>query len=215
MWSVKHDEVEGTVDCRVSDWDGSIENAHTGRQVVHQFTVVSPAGNNEVVSAESVAGLLGWTNASQPKEVTATVSAAKTLAKQQMALASVEGVWGRMREAVEGMEAAGYPEMRKESRTSKWDSMDYVHLVMGDVAVPEPCLRYYDFTRRPLEEKLLDYMKGVYLKAKLGEMGFNYDKVKAERLDMLKKVHRQEIKMGLKTGAFKLTDDFFIREYLR
>jgi hypothetical protein len=45
---------------RVSDWDSSAPNEDTGREIVHQFTVADPTGNERLVSLESALKLLGY-----------------------------------------------------------------------------------------------------------------------------------------------------------
>ena len=52
---------EGLVEAKISDWETSLTNPETGREIVHWFTVVSPDGNIDVVSAESAAKMLGIT----------------------------------------------------------------------------------------------------------------------------------------------------------
>ena len=69
---------------RVSDWEKATASSETGRDLVHHFFVRHPSGNEEVVSAESVLTLLGYTGKQKPKEF--SVNALKTLAKNQMRL---------------------------------------------------------------------------------------------------------------------------------
>lgn len=75
---------------RQSDWDQAIASADTGKNIVHQFTVLLPDGKTETVSAESVLVLLGYTTRTQTKSFPSLVNAAKTLAKQKMQLAIME-----------------------------------------------------------------------------------------------------------------------------
>lgn len=69
---------------RVSDWDKSIPSDETGREIVHQFMVLTPDGVNHQVSIESAINLLGFTNKTQKKQVGSLASTAKTLARLRL-----------------------------------------------------------------------------------------------------------------------------------
>ncbi len=72
---------------RVSDWTQAELSADSGRNVVHQYTVQYPDKTYKTVSAESVPVLLGYVDRKDLKSFPNLVTAAKTLAKQQMQLA--------------------------------------------------------------------------------------------------------------------------------
>lgn len=77
---------------RVSNWDEAEASAETGRDLVHQFVVEMPDGDQRLVSAETVPQLLGYTEkaATGKLKLTSLISATKTLAKLKMQLAVAE-----------------------------------------------------------------------------------------------------------------------------
>lgn len=63
---------------RVSDWDSAARSSHTGRDIVHQFSVEMPDGKRRVVSAESAFALLGYNDTDSTK-FKSVVTASRTL----------------------------------------------------------------------------------------------------------------------------------------
>jgi hypothetical protein len=76
---------------KVSDWSRAEVAAVTGREIVHQFSVVTPDGRGLLVSLESAAKLLGFSKGDAgEKAVKSIASSVKTLAKLRMEWASIE-----------------------------------------------------------------------------------------------------------------------------
>ncbi len=73
---------------RVSDWEKSVESGHTGRDLVHQFTIETPTGEKQIVSAESVPAMLG--HGSDAPHIKSVVNSSKNLAQLHMKLAAME-----------------------------------------------------------------------------------------------------------------------------
>ena len=76
---------------KVSDWHRSEVAAVTGREIVHQFSVVASDGRDLLVSLESAAKLLGFAKGEVgEKNVKSIASSVKTLAKLRMEKAMVD-----------------------------------------------------------------------------------------------------------------------------
>lgn len=76
---------------RVSDWSRAEAADVTGRDIVHQFSVVAPDGHGLTVSLESAAKLLGFVPGTEgAKTVKSISSAVKTLAKLRMEKAAID-----------------------------------------------------------------------------------------------------------------------------
>jgi GNAT superfamily N-acetyltransferase len=92
-WSWKMEEQndrEGElVERRVSDWDESLTNEDTGREIVHKFSVRS-GGAIETVSLETALKQLGYLDATSSKPLRNIASSLKTLATRKMQLARAE-----------------------------------------------------------------------------------------------------------------------------
>jgi|GEM_PF-5968903 hypothetical protein len=72
------------VEKRVSDWEKSIANVETGRNVVHQFQV-EVGGETRTVSAESALKLMGFLSETDRKAFGSLKSSARTVARLRMA----------------------------------------------------------------------------------------------------------------------------------
>ncbi len=71
---------------RISDWGKSVESGHTGRDLVHQFTIETPTGEKHIVSAESVPNFLGY--GSDAPHIKSVVNSSRNLAQLYMKLAA-------------------------------------------------------------------------------------------------------------------------------
>lgn len=97
------------VEKRISDWEKSIANPETGRNVVHQFEVEKD-GKTSTVSAESALRLMGYTNETDRKAFGSLKSAARTVARLRMAqqeLDQVEKRWQKDWDEVEALPRPG------------------------------------------------------------------------------------------------------------
>lgn len=72
------------VEKRVSDWEKSVANIETGRNVVHQFQV-EVGGKTRTVSAESALKLMGFLSDTDRKAFGSIKSSARTVARLRMA----------------------------------------------------------------------------------------------------------------------------------
>jgi hypothetical protein len=91
VWQYTMEEVLDSrgemVERRVSDWDKAAPNEKTGREIVHQFTVVAPDGQESLVSLESALRLLGYLpDTEQAMKVKSLAGTLKTRAKNLMLL---------------------------------------------------------------------------------------------------------------------------------
>lgn len=76
---------------KVSDWSRSESADVTGRDIVHQFSVIASDGRDLLVSLESAAKLLGFTKGEDGAKLIQSVSSAvKTLAKLRMEKAMID-----------------------------------------------------------------------------------------------------------------------------
>lgn len=76
---------------KVSDWNLAEVAAVTGREIVHQFSVIASDGRDLLVSLESAAKLLGFAKGEAgEKNVKSIANSVKTLAKLRMEKAAVD-----------------------------------------------------------------------------------------------------------------------------
>ena len=108
---------------RVSNWEEAATNPETGRDVVHQFVVRAPGGDEQTVSAESAMKLLGYVDAGTAKAPTSVMSAAKTLAKWRMAQAETKALLDRFGQDEAEVKALALPAMPTEKDEKGWWNM--------------------------------------------------------------------------------------------
>jgi hypothetical protein len=92
QWDVKFSESEGgLIDAKVSDWTKAEASASTGRDLVHKF-LLRKDGETRLVSLETALREMGFLSGTEgTKSARKVVSNAKTLAKNKVKLAVLEG----------------------------------------------------------------------------------------------------------------------------
>ena len=171
---------------RVSDWTQAETSAETGRDIVHKYTIELPNGETRVVSSESVPMLLGYVDRSQAKVFGNLATASKTLAKQQMKLATLEAQQKEYNDAIKSITDKGYPkEIVVES-----DGFRKYQLMVGDGSCVINDDGSYDNER-------LQCARDSYLTNRLNEMGFDrYKSNKSWAISDLKpRIERQKRKV--------------------
>ena len=108
-WIEQFHKEEGLISKRISDWSQAEQNADTGRNIVHQFSVKFPDGRVSSVSSESVLVLLGYTDKQQLKTFPSLVNALKTLAKQRMQLSIFKAKQKEYEEVLESVKKMEMP----------------------------------------------------------------------------------------------------------
>lgn len=171
---------------RVSDWTQAEISADTGRDIVHQYTVLMPDGEYKTVSSDSVPILLGYIDRKELKSFPNLVTASKTLAKQQMQLAILETKYKEYKDAVQSIKDKGFPEPKVE----KFDGYTGYKLYVGDGSCVIDENGTYD-------EGRLNCAKGNYIKNRLIEMGidFNLEHRSSTIYELKQRIERQKRKV--------------------
>ena len=133
---------------RISDWTQAEISADTGRDIVHQYTILMPDGEYKTVSSDSVPVLLGYLDKKELKSFPNLVTASKTLAKQQMQLAILEAQKKEYDELIAKFRNAEKPEVKKISNTDelpenikKWSDLrgsENTYFSIGDIFIGQP-----------------------------------------------------------------------------
>lgn len=178
---------------RVSDWDESLPNAETGRNVVHQFHIERD-GKKEIVSAESAAKLLGLSGPEQTKPLKSMVSASKTLARQKMQLAETEAALQRFMQERAAVEALDPPPLSSRGRLPDdpdWITPDATVYTMGDQQLS---YRPSKWRQDDPAGEMLARWRSARLKERIGSTASDY-KLRAIIDDLTKRIKRQEAKL--------------------
>ena len=173
---------------RVSDWTQAELSADTGKNIVHQYSIEMPNGEVKTVSSESVAVLLGYTDRKGLTSFPNLSAAAKTLAKQKMQLAILEGKKKEKDDVTENIVNKGFPPIVKGKG---WVS-DSVSWKMGDAEVNE------FGAGEEISEERLSTLKGAYIQSELKKMGINpYSNYGSYIRELQDRIKRQERKLKL------------------
>lgn len=150
---------------RISDWTQAEISADTGRDIVHQYTILMPDGEYKTVSSDSVPVLLGYLDKKELKLFPNLVTASKTLAKQQMQLAILEAHKKEYDELIAKFEKAEKPEIRiakhEELPFAKYHKQEdgvvpsETYFIMEDVRYGQFNQDYYD-PKEGTKYKLID-----------------------------------------------------------
>ena len=150
---------------RISDWTQAEISADTGRDIVHQYTILMPDGEYKTVSSDSVPVLLGYLDKKELKSFPNLVTASKTLAKQQMQLAILEAQKKEYDELIAKFEKADKPEIRiakhEELPFAKYHKQEEgvvpseTYFIMEDVRYGQFNQDYYD-PKEGTKYKLID-----------------------------------------------------------
>lgn len=162
----RHGEV---VERRVSNWEQSLQNVETGREVVHQFEVEA-GGERKVVSAESALKLMGFVDPDDKKRFQSLKSTARTVARVRMAQAELQQrreQWPRDWAEVEAMPK---PPIEKDP----WN--EHAHytireLRMGDVYSHESYSKYEPLREGEAERLLIQ----KWMEQRMRDRGWPYD----------------------------------------
>ena len=166
---------------RVSDWSQAEISADTGRDIVHQYTVLMPDGEYKTVSSDSVPILLGYIDRKELKSFPNLVTASKTLAKQQMQLAIMEAQKKEYDELYSKFEKAEKPEIKEVEETSKfsaakesWEKGAYSNYSMGDIIYRQDNDYVYEtkeYKKRPITKDTIEQLTSFWISKRVEEAG--------------------------------------------
>jgi 2'-5' RNA ligase len=202
-WKYEWEDLGDDKARRISDWTQSEISPETGREIVHQFHVRTPDGKTKVVSAESVLGLLGFTEANVPKNFPNIISTAKTLAKNQMKLAAVREQNRLFYEAVKENLKKPKPEIIMGERKTEFNMTWWK---MGDEAVIQD-----DF--KPINDERRKRLEESWAEAEAKKQGLNKSYVDIIELEARIARQRKKLDQALtnvkeeKTEPEKITPD--------
>ena len=145
---------------RMSDWDKAETNMDTRRDVVHQFVVEDKDGSHHVVSSETAIRRLGYGTDQDGKGFRSIESAAKTLARNQMALAEAESASAAFESDLKEIKGGKIPEAARtgEIRFGKtmWEIGEAVRYIRGNPSAED-----------------LDMLRSEWIAIRLRERGWN------------------------------------------
>lgn len=200
QWTLEEvpDKEGELVEKRVSNWEESLQNVETGRNVVHQFEV-QVGGEARVVSAESALKLLGFTDSDEKKRFGSLKSTARTVARLRMALHQLDEMeqsWQADWAAVESAE-------RPEITSGEWEQRDGYRVRtwrMGDAKVDQIHNSLGVWSEQEVVSNLVSEWKG----RRMEQRGWNWtgraertmrSKLNRERGDLQKRLQRAEKKL--------------------
>lgn len=190
---------------RISDWTQAEISADTGRDIVHKFGVEMPDGSFKSVSSESVLVLLGYVDRKELKSFPNLVTAAKTLAKQQMKLSILEAQEKEYNELRKRFENAKKPEIVKDDNPEfklrplreSWEKGEFNIFRMGDVSVRQ--YNSYNYSsgtynrNTPLSRTDKESLERDWVRARISENGGKYPQ---GIYDLRNRVERQKRKVN-------------------
>ena len=166
---------------RISDWTQAEISADTGRDIVHQYTILMPDGEYKTVSSDSVPVLLGYLDKKELKSFPNLVTASKTLAKQQMQLAIMEAQKKEYDELYAKFEKAEKPEIKEVDETSKfsaaiesWKKGAYSNYAMGDIIYRQDNDYVYEtkeYKNRPITKDTIEQLTWNWISERVKENG--------------------------------------------
>lgn len=156
QWTLVEDvDARGeVVEKRVSDWEKSLANVETGRQVVHQFDV-EVNGEIRTVSAESALKLMGYLSSGDAKPFTSLKSTARTVARLRMARAELDQLQERWEK--EWQEVVAQPKPSASAGEWRQGNGDYKKRTwqMGDIKEEQIWNSNGKFTDQEMESSLV------------------------------------------------------------
>lgn len=156
QWTLVEDvDARGeVVEKRVSDWEKSLANVETGRQVVHQFDV-EVNGEIRTVSAESALKLMGYLSSGDAKPFTSLKSTARTVARLRMARAELDQLQERWEK--EWQEVVAQPKPSASAGEWRQGNGDYNKRTwqMGDIKEEQIWNSNGKFTDQEMESSLV------------------------------------------------------------
>ena len=213
QWTLEEvpDKEGELVEKRVSNWEESLPNVETGRNVVHQFEV-QVGGDTRVVSAESALKLLGFMDADDKKRFGSLKSTARTVARLRMALQlnddrqkRFEADWGKVSQLP-----------RPEVMVGNWrphqgdDDIDERTWQMGEATEVE--LRFPKRGRAFTDEEMTGNVQSQWLNQQMKALGWGEgrrwwhasterDRLARTRDDLQKRLNRAERKLQAATRS--------------
>ena len=205
-WTMQPNWEGEMVSKRVSDWKQAEISADTGRDIVHQYDVLTPDGT-KTVSSESVPILLGYVDRKAMKSLPKIATAAKTLAQQKLKLSILEAQYAEYEAAKADIIKQGFPPVvkggiedlgfvyRKNIQEGKWKEEDTpIVWKMGDSQVWEDRERNR-FQDKPNAERL-EVLKSSYVVDELVKRGFPRSVFYSTNIyDLKNRIARQERKI--------------------
>jgi hypothetical protein len=166
---------------RISDWTQAEISADTGRDIVHQYTILMPDGEYKTVSSDSVPVLLGYLDKKELKSFPNLVTASKTLAKQQMQLAILEAQKKEYDDLYAKFEKAEKPEIKEVGEDSKFSAIiesykkgAYSNYAMGDVIYRQDNEYVYgsnDYKKTPISRTTIEQLTWAWISKRVEENG--------------------------------------------
>lgn len=216
QWTLEEvpDKEGELVEKRVSNWEESLPNVETGRNVVHQFEV-QVGGEARVVSAESALKLLGFTDPDDKKRFGSLKSTARTVARLRMGLHQLDQVeksWQADWAAVESSE-------RPEISSGEWEQRDGYRVRtwrMGDAKVDQIHNSLGVWSEQEVVSNLVTEWKGQQME----QRGWDWtgraertmqSKLNRERDDLQKRLQRAEKKLQAAQGGASRSDSLSSR----
>jgi hypothetical protein len=188
------------VERRVSDWEKSIANVETGRNVVHQFEV-EHQGETRVVSAESALKLMGYTDPLDRKQFKGLQSTARTVARLRMAQHQLDELEQKWQNDWGEVELAPRPEVSVgEWRTEDWGRRREWR--MGDATAAQ--IENSNGISMLSEQDIYAQLNVQWKAERMREKGWSYtgqrktsmaNKIQYERSDLAKRLQRAEAKL--------------------
>jgi len=180
-WTMKPNYEGELVSKRVSDWTQAEISAETGRDIVHQYTILMPSGEYKTVSSDSVPVLLGYLDKKELKSFPNLVTASKTLAKQQMQLAILESQKKEYDDLYAKFEKAEKPEIKEVGEDSKFSAIiesykkgAYSNYAMGDVTYRQDNDYVYgteSYKKRPISRTTIEQLTWAWISKRVEENG--------------------------------------------
>ncbi|MFA5071221.1 MAG: hypothetical protein WC511_02510 [Candidatus Pacearchaeota archaeon] len=186
-WELAEDDLEGTIEKRVSDWDNPSLNDETGRLIVHEFVVQLPDGATKAVSAETIPILLGLVTKDEKDLVKSVGNTSKSLARLLVEKLKMDTILGKYKADVEKVNQLSFPERISVvyDPEFKFTEFDYSGVKFREQhkvdkrlpELPSPAQQYpLSFFPNDIQEKAKRFWK----QEEVRKMGWNSDKIPSQ-----------------------------------
>lgn len=191
---------------RVSDWNKAELSDETGRDIVHQFEVVTPDGLGYLVSAESALKMMGYMEANA--SVKSKMSAAKALAGLLMNRQVLQEEVARRKAVEDEVDSLQRPEMTKEDKSEneelrgfgREESKNRINQIwrMGDASIWASFRKDDPLLNSEKEERAKTLVRS-WKDNRLKERGVKpYENPSAKLREVEKKIATKERQLGAK-----------------
>lgn len=191
---------------RVSDWNKAELSDETGRDIVHQFEVVTPDGIGYLVSAESALKMMGYMEANA--SVKSKMSAAKALAGLLMNRQVLQEEVARRKAVEDEVDSLQRPEITKEDKSEneelrgfgREESKNRINQIwrMGDASIWASFRKDDPLLNSEKEERAKTLVRS-WKDNRLKERGVKpYENPSAKLREVEKKIATKERQLGAK-----------------